>query len=101
MCQDSGTSDRLRWLVCLATALSLATMLYVLTAPFILPRVYASPEGRFLYRPLTCALERHWFGRGMARGYFYGVCKMSLLLPVELKSDPWRETPPSGQGASK
>lgn len=57
--------------------------LYILPAPFILPRVYETRLGKILYTPILFSLEKDWFGRPVVWWYFWEVCKMKLLVPVE------------------
>ncbi len=71
----------------LAIVSILVLALYVLTAPFILPKVYNGKTEPLLYKPIIAALERDWFGRGFARWYFYRVCRCDLLLPIEVSKE--------------
>ncbi|MGD1086310.1 MAG: hypothetical protein ABSA47_16360 [Verrucomicrobiota bacterium] len=76
------------------------TALYFLTAPFMLdvlwtrqwePNVkdsaYEKTASWNLYAPARAAITADWFGRRLYDGYCYDVCRMGLLMPMEVSKD--------------
>ena len=56
--------------------------LYVLTAPFVLPKV-ASGRAAYLYSPFIYSLAQDWPGRRAVCWYFYDICRMNLYFEVK------------------
>ena len=61
--------------------------LYVLTAPFVFPFVFHTRVGYMFYRPIALSLERKWFGRNVMWWYCFDVCRMKIVLPIEVDSE--------------
>lgn len=59
-------------------------LLYVLTAPFVLDKAYKESWPKIFYAPVIAAIQKDWFGRGMAQWYCYDVCEMELMFPLEV-----------------
>jgi len=74
------------WTVRVLRAGALLVGIYILTAPFILPRVAFTRVGETLYRPVLYSLEKDWWGRDIVDWYCYNVCKMDLLVLREPKA---------------
>ncbi len=60
---------------------------YVLSAPLFLPIADGARVGRALYAPVTYLLMKTWPGRTVFRWYCYDVCKMTLILPIEVSGN--------------
>ena len=86
---------RLHWI---GIAVCCPVALYFLTAPFILDYLelkYWDPASRDcvktwswkLYAPARAAVTRDWFGRGAYDFYCYDICRMGLLMPMEVSKD--------------
>jgi hypothetical protein len=72
-----------RYLLASGLVIFVALNVYILSAPFVIPMVNDTRAGRGFYKPVLCALEKEWFGRGIVSWYCYDVCEMNLLVPRE------------------
>jgi hypothetical protein len=67
--------------------LSFCLIVYIFTAPFALPIVYKGRVGKFVYAPIILSIKKPWFGRPVAMWYFYKMCNMDLMFPIEPDPD--------------
>ena len=57
---------------------------YVLTAPWIMPRVIDRPFWGVLYSPILHAITDKWFGCDVFRWYFIDVCHIDMLFRLQI-----------------